>query len=136
MARWRPFWLAGLGTAATVAISFALIAAAAPWRSEPHTGKQITLIPFAPSVSLQVGDSMILHGALPADCGAPPQEWSVVHAQLPQLAIGTWSDGGTGVRPSNVCGGLVRARALRFTATTPGKADIQLEDNPITIEVR
>ncbi|MBN16403.1 MAG: hypothetical protein CMJ15_14510 [Pelagibacterium sp.] len=85
-------------------------------------------------VTLGVGDSEIIHGRRGA-CGEMPPAWEVTRKDLPDIDIGSWSDGGIGLRNSRSCGGPTPARALMFTATAPGRTDFDLYSDPITIRV-
>lgn len=92
-------------------------------------------IPYLPNVSLEVGQSAIIHGAR-GECGQQAPDWERIASRLPKVATGEFSDGGLGTRSSRRCGGPTPARAVRFTATTPGSEKITLYDDPINIEVR
>lgn len=92
-------------------------------------------IPYQAKVSLEVGQSALIHGAR-GECGQNAPGWEKVAPSLPTLSTGKFSDGGLGTRNSRKCGGPTPARAVRFTATTPGTEQIQLYGNPIRIEVR
>lgn len=87
------------------------------------------------SVSVRVGDALIIHGARGNNCGPPP-EWEETVKRLPQLATGTLADGGVGTRFSRQCGGRVPARAILFTATKPGTEQTTLFGDSITISVQ
>jgi len=91
-------------------------------------------IPYRKSVTLSVGQSAIIHGAR-GECGEAPPTWSRVAERLPIVGLGTFSDGGEGTRHSRSCGGPTPARAVRFTATTPGHEQIELFRDPIDITV-
>jgi len=92
-------------------------------------------IPYQAKVSLEVGQSAVIHGAR-GECGQNAPEWEKVAPSLPILSTGKFSDGGLGIRNSQRCGGATPARAVRFTATTPGTEQIQLFGDPVRIEVR
>lgn len=87
-------------------------------------------------VSLSVGQSTVVHAVRPATCGAPAEDWEIVKAQLPNIEIGAWSDGGIGVRRSEACGKAVPARVLRFTATSAGSARTRIQGDRIFIQVQ
>jgi len=55
---------------------------------------------------------------------------------LPELDIGTWSDGGVGVRYNRRCNGSTPARGIVFTATHPGEAAFTLFGDPVVIQVK
>lgn len=85
-------------------------------------------------VDLKVGESAIIHG-MRGRCGKEAPDWETARRGLPELLIGTFSDGGVGIRNSRSCSGPTPARAIRFTATKPGKESFELYDDPITITV-
>jgi hypothetical protein len=93
------------------------------------------VISYRRSVTLSIGQSAVIHGAR-GDCGAPAPSWSDVEAKLPKLSVGTFSDGGVGVRNSNACGGPTPARAISVTGTKSGTENIVLYGDPITITVK
>lgn len=90
---------------------------------------------YVRNVSAKVGDALIIHGARGRNCGQAP-DWENAKKQLPELETGVLSDGDIGTRFSRQCGGRVPARAILFTATTPGIEQIALYGDPITITVR
>jgi hypothetical protein len=51
------------------------------------------------------------------------------------VGLGTFSDGGVGERYSRRCNGTTPARAVRFTATTPGQEQIEMFGDTIDITV-
>lgn len=85
-------------------------------------------------VKLNVGETKVIHGRR-SSCGQMPPEWDVIKNELPEMDIGTWSDGGIGIRNSRSCAGPTPARALVFTATTRGQRNINLYNDPVTIKV-
>ncbi|SDE94579.1 hypothetical protein [Rhodospira trueperi] len=91
-------------------------------------------IPYRETVTLSVGQSAIIHGAR-GQCGEAPPDWSAVAARLPMVSVGTFSDGGVGERRSRRCNGPTPARAVRFTATTPGQEQIELFGDTVDITV-
>lgn len=90
---------------------------------------------YVRTVTAKVGDALIIHGARGNNCGPAP-EWEVARRHLPELTTGTLADGGVGTRFSRQCGGRVPARAILFTATTPGTEQTSLYGDPITITVQ
>lgn len=92
-------------------------------------------IPIKTAVSLDVGQSTVIHGER-GKCGQNAPDWETVATSLPTLSTGKFSDGGLGTRYSRQCGGATPGRAIRFTATTPGTEQIQLYGDTIRIEVR
>jgi len=93
------------------------------------------LIGHRPYLSLNVGDSAIIHGARAGECGGPAPAWDYVEVRLPVLQTGTFSDGGTGRRSSRFCKGMTAARAIKFTATGPGEDEFLLYGDFIKIVV-
>jgi hypothetical protein len=95
---------------------------AEPWLSlwpEPKA----PLIVLRPHVSLQVGESIVIHGER-GDCGKPPPDWEYVLTRLPISRIGSFSDGGVVRRNSNFCRGETPARAVTFTASRSGVEEL------------
>ena len=93
-------------------------------------------IPTNLNVSLKVGQSTIIHGMRGQACGAPAPSWAQTAATLPNIQIGTFSDGGIGTRGSRSCGGNVPARAIRFKATKKGSQVVNLYGDLVTITVQ
>lgn len=85
-------------------------------------------------VIARVGQSVVVHGSR-GRCGEQPPGWEDVFEGLPHLSNGVWSDGGVGIRVSRACSGGTPARAVVFTATSPGEERFTLYDDPITIRV-
>jgi hypothetical protein len=129
--RSRLAWAAALG----IGVASAIFAVTLMRQPLPPSG-ELSRIAYVPSAQLRVGETVVLHAARPTECGAAPHPWGIVKTQLPTLPIGEWSDGGIVLRGSAVCGKSVPARALQFTATTPGTAAIVLEGDAIAIQVR
>lgn len=98
-------------------------------------GVQAADVEYRKSVSLKVGESIVVHGARGA-CGGSPPAWEIVAAELPELEIGTWADGRVGTRYSRKCGGPTPARGIVFKATNAGAAKIDLYGDPVRIEVK
>jgi CubicO group peptidase (beta-lactamase class C family) len=92
-------------------------------------------IPYKRYVTLSVGQSTVIHGARGA-CGEAPPDWEEVIRGLPLSLIGSYSDGGLGVRRSRSCGGPTPARAVKFTAEKAGSEQIVLYGDPINITVK
>lgn len=90
---------------------------------------------YVRTITAKVGDALIVHGARGEACGPAP-DWERASARLPRLTTGALTDGGVGTRYSRQCGGSVPARAILFTATTPGVEQISLYGDPITINVQ
>lgn len=108
-------------------------ASSAAEQAPPPTG---ATIPYLENVALKVGQTAVIHGARGNQCGQPAPSWEKLASTLPTPATGKLSDGGEGVRFSQRCGGETPARAIRFSATTPGSEQIKLFGDPIRIEVR
>lgn len=89
---------------------------------------------YVRNVSVKVGESAIIHGARGNECGPAPS-WASAKLLLPELMIGTLTDGGVGTRLSRQCGGRVPARAILFTATQRGTEQISLYGDDIVIRV-
>lgn len=92
-------------------------------------------VEYRKAVSLNVGQSIVVHGARGA-CDEAPPAWKRVLADLPELEIGHWSDGDVGKRYSRKCGGPTPARGIVFNATKSGLAEITLFGDPVKIEVK
>ncbi|MDN2568233.1 hypothetical protein N1F89_18575 [Aquibium sp. A9E412] len=92
-------------------------------------------VEYRPSTTVGVGESAVVHGARGV-CGKAPPEWDSVVQGLPELDIGTWSDGGVGVRYSRRCNGFTPARGVVFTAVRPGEAVFTLFGDPVAIRVK
>jgi len=93
-------------------------------------------ISYRQIADLNVGDSIVLHGARSMVCSQQPPEWPEVLKFLPVLSTGVWSDGGVGFRVSRSCGGATPARAVVFTATRSGMDKFMLYEDPITVTVK
>ncbi len=92
--------------------------------------------PFNRNVTLKVGQSIVLKGVRGASCGQPPGGWRSVAGQLPQTAIGRYSDGGVGTVESSFCRGTTPARGVRFTATKPGSESLVIFGDQISVNVQ
>lgn len=129
-------WLAGGGALAgaiAIGIVFSGWNGVAP--DEDFVGSYEGIVAeYVRNVSARVGDSVIIHGARGNECGPAPS-WEVARELLPQLQTGTLGDGGVGTRQSRQCGGRVPARAILFTATSPGTEQISLYGDDIVIRV-
>lgn len=115
---WLDRKTAGIGAAFFVCG----ILAAETWRAAPgllYAMSKPPLIVLRPHATMEVGESLIIHGER-GDCGKPPPNWEYVLTRLPVSRIGTFSDGGIVRRNSNFCRGETPARAVTFTATRAG----------------
>lgn len=93
------------------------------------------------SVSLKVGQSIVLKGVRNHNCGTRPPGWASIQRQLPKSKLGSFSDGGTGTVQSNFCRERhdikrVAARGVRFTARTRGQERLTILRDPVSITVR
>jgi hypothetical protein len=93
-------------------------------------------MPYRSSVTVKVGQTVLLKGIRHKDCGKPARAFSYYKPQLPKSSLGTFSDGGVGTTRSDRCGGVVPARGVRFTAKKPGKERLRVMGDPITITVK
>ncbi len=89
---------------------------------------------YVRNVSVQVGDTIVIHGARGNDCGDAPA-WETTRHLLPTLVTGTLSDGGLATRYSRQCGGRIPARAIVFTATMAGAEQTSVYGDEIHIRV-
>lgn len=92
-------------------------------------------VEYRKAVSLNVGDSIVVHGAR-GTCGEEAPAWEKVLAKLPELEIGRWSDGDVGTRYSRKCGGPTPARGIVLNATKAGQTEVMLFGDPVKIEVK
>lgn len=98
-------------------------------------------IKYHRSVSLKVGQSIVLKGVRNRNCGTRPPSWSSLKGRLPRTDLGRFSDGGAGTVRSNHCYKTydvrrVAARGVRFTAKKPGRARLKVFGDPVSITVR
>lgn len=91
-------------------------------------------VEYRRSVSLGVGESIVVHGARGA-CGQPPPSWQKVSRKLPDTKLGSWSDGGVGMRYSRKCGTMTPARGLVFNARRIGSTEFYIYGDPVSISV-
>lgn len=96
------------------------------WRPWAGPADNAPIVQFRPVVQMKVGDVRAIH-AERSDCGKLPREWEMVEADLPPLRTGTFSDGGLARRFSKFCQGLTPARAIVFTAMTPGVEEFEIQ---------
>ena len=85
-------------------------------------------------VSLNIGESTIVHGAM-EKCGREPRFWSDVTHLLPHSKIGYFSNGGGGIMNSKKCGGQTPVIAVKFTATKVGSESFNIFGDTINIVV-
>lgn len=135
-ARW-PFVI-GAGLAVSAAAVAALIlypgSNGGEVFTDPATSMEVIEAEYVRNISVQVGEAVIIHGARGNDCGDAPS-WESAKELLPELVTGTLTDGGVGTRYSRQCGGRIPARAILFTAKTPGTEQTSLYGDQINIHV-
>jgi hypothetical protein len=98
---------------------------------------QLSPIEYSRTITLNVGESAIIH-AYRAQCGsasAPSWDYTVGSGYLTPSSLGTYSDGGVGTRHSRSCGGATPARAIKFTAVTPGSETFEMFGDQVSITV-
>ena len=88
------------------------------------------------SVTLKIGQSVILKGVRSRDCGDKAEEWGPIKNRLPKSKLGKFSDGGAGTVSSNSCGGKVGGRGIRFTADKVGKERLVIFSDAVRITVK
>jgi hypothetical protein len=99
---------------------------ASGWRPWAGPADHAPIVPFNPVVTMKVGDTRPIY-AERGDCGKLPRDWELVESDQPALRPGTFSDGGLARRFSKFCQGLTPARAIVFTATTPGIEEFEIQ---------
>jgi hypothetical protein len=115
----RALWMA------TAVLAFGLSAF-------PFTAMAETTIKYRKSVTLQVGQSIVVHG-IRGECGENPDLAEIV---LPKPKTGELSLGKFGVRQSNRCNGKTPAVEVIFTAKTAGREKFEGEGDDITVRVK
>ena len=79
--------------------------------------------------SLTIGQTEIVYAARARNCTDEAPSFDDIKRELPKTILGSFADGGVVQRESARCapldarktrGGWVKARAINFTATTPG----------------
>ena len=101
-------------------------------------GAQTQMISYRDAVTVQVGQSVVVHG-LRGECGALPTAARIAEATTnlnAQTRLGTFSFGAEGVRRSGACNGSTPALQTIFTATTPGQETLRVHGDPVRITVR
>jgi|GEM_PF-1598311 len=96
---------------------------------------QATDFKYRKSVTLNVGQSIILKGVRSHNCGDKAPSWSRVRSRLPKTKLGKFSNGGDGFTDSGSCGGRVGARGILFTAKKPGKEQLTIYKDKVRITV-
>ena len=120
MSRWTNGYVFGL-------LSFAVLFGT--------RGAMAQNLQYQSKVFLEVGQSALIHAAR-GECGQQAPDWGKVAPLLPKSSTGKFSDGGLSTRKSQQCDGITPARVIRFTATTLGSEQIELEGDTIYVEVR
>ncbi len=93
-------------------------------------------IPYKRSVTLKVGQSIVLKGVRSRDCGDIAEPWTPIKARLPNSILGVFSNGGEGTVKSRSCRKRVAARGIKFTAKKPGKERLLIFNDPVRITVK
>ena len=98
-------------------------------------------IKYHRSVTLSVGQSIVLKGVRSSNCGTEVPGWPGIAKKLPASKLGTYSDGGAGTVKSNHCFNTygmhyVPARGVRFTAKTRGTEKLKIFQDPVSITVK
>lgn len=136
-ARWKiPAMIGGIAGITGAALAAAFVSM--PFKADSEAadqGFEGIAAGYLKFVTVKVGDAIIIHGASGNNCGPAP-EWEATKKLLPELATGTLSDGGLGTRYSRQCNGRVAARAILFTATTPGTEKTSIYSDAVTINVQ
>jgi hypothetical protein len=114
-----PSWMTG----ATFAVAFCAL---------PFAAAAESLIKYRKSVSVQVGQSVVVHGYR-GECG---QEPNLSEVQLPQLETGELSLGKMGVRESGRCDGKTPAVEIIFTATKAGREKFEVQGDTVSVRVK
>ncbi|MCR4265604.1 hypothetical protein [Nitratireductor sp. ZSWI3] len=115
----------GVGTGALLA---------SDWRPWGGPADNAPLYAYTPEVRMVVGESRTIH-AERGDCGKLPREWPEVFGALPAARTGVFSDGGLARRNSKFCKGITPARAIVFTATTPGVEEFLIQGDFFKVTV-
>jgi len=90
-------------------------------------------IQYRDSVTLNVGQSVVVHGMRGRECGTAPRSPRLTPRTT---ALGTLSLGRAGVRRSQACNGDTPAVEVIFTARRAGRETITLFGDSIRIHVR
>jgi hypothetical protein len=86
---------------------------------------EMPMIGYDARVKMVVGETRLIHGDR-GDCGGEPPDWYYILPRVPPSTLGVFSDGGIARKMDNGCNAMVRARAVRFTATMVGSEEITL----------
>lgn len=107
----------------------------------PATSSLAKDIPYHRSVTLKVGQTIVLKGVRSSNCGTEAPSWQTISKKLPASKLGSYSDGGAGTVKSNHCFNTygihyVPARGVRFTAKTRGTEKLKIFLDPVSITVK
>lgn len=91
---------------------------------------------YRESVTLRVGQSVILKGVRGRGCDGSAPSWGRISGSMPRSKLGTFSDGGRGTVDSDSCGEVVPARGVKFTAKKTGKETLTIYKDRVTITVK
>lgn len=119
-------------------LAFFLASATIAVLAGPATAQDIK---YHRSVTLSVGQSIVLKGVRNSNCGTRAPSWQSIAKKLPASRLGTYSDGGTGTVKSNHCFNTygvhyVPARGVRFTAKARGTEKLKIFQDPVSITVK
>lgn len=87
-------------------------------------------------VTLKVGQSAVLKGVRSGCEEKVAPTWNRIRSRLPKSRTGAFSDGGAGTVRSKSCKGRVPARAVRFTAKTPGTETLVIYNDGVRVTVK
>lgn len=99
------------------------------------TPVQATDFKYHRTVTLKVGQSIVLKGVRSHDCSDRAPSWDRIKRGLPRSKLGNFSNGGKGYTVSNSCGGRVAARGVKYTAKKSGKERLVIYDDSVRITV-
>ncbi|ASM74498.1 MULTISPECIES: hypothetical protein [Roseobacteraceae] len=95
-------------------------------------------IPFKKSVSLKVGQAMVIHGRR-GDCGSLPSKSDLAKSKSDldrNLTTGHIVFGKPGVRKSGSCNGWTPAYETIFVADQPGRETVKIHGDAVRITVK
>lgn len=90
---------------------------------------------FNKSVTMKVGQRVVLKGVRNRRCGGRTPRWSTTVTRLPATRLGTYYNAGAGTAYSERCGATVPARGIGFTATRAGETTVKIFGDEIKIKV-
>lgn len=120
---------------AGVALVIALVSAGAPSMSVADSSNRIK---YQKSVSLKVGQAMVVHGRR-GDCGVLPSQADLAKSKADldrALTTGHVVFGKPGVRRSGSCNGWTPAYETIFVADRPGRETVRIHGDSVRITVR